>query len=144
MSATLLFTWGVMALLVLGSWLATRRIRPTLRPGRWQNFLEALVEVIRNQIREVTHQDPTTGGHPVMMLACPGLRVALATTHRYRSLRQAKPGEGGSYVEGKTSLKPSERPDRCKSCPAKAGHQPEPSVAWSRSDPDCEAYTGGL
>ncbi|BCX81997.1 6-pyruvoyltetrahydropterin/6-carboxytetrahydropterin synthase [Methylomarinovum caldicuralii] len=61
-----------------------------------------------------------------------------------RSLRQAKPGEGGSYVEGKTSLKPSERPDRCKSCPAKAGHQPEPSVAWSRSDPDCEAYTGGL
>ncbi|BCX82611.1 F-type H+-transporting ATPase subunit a [Methylomarinovum caldicuralii] len=58
LSATLLFTWGVMALLVLGSWLATRRIRPTLRPGRWQNFLEALVEVIRNQIREVTHQDP--------------------------------------------------------------------------------------
>ncbi|BCX82111.1 transposase [Methylomarinovum caldicuralii] len=73
-------------------------------------------------------------------LAC----FAVVESERTRSLRQAKPGEGGSYVEGKTSLKPSERPDRCKSCPAKAGHQPEPSVAWSRSDPDCEAYTGGL
>ena len=31
-----------------------------------------------------------------------------------------------------------------KSRPAKAGHQPEPSVAWSGSDPGCEAYTGGV
>ncbi len=58
LTATLAFTWVVMALLVLGSWLATRRLEPTVRPGRWQNFLEALVEVIRRQIREVTHQDP--------------------------------------------------------------------------------------
>ena len=28
------------------------------------------------------------------------------------------------------------------SCPDKAGHQPEPSVAWDRGNPDCEAYTG--
>ena len=32
----------------------------------------------------------------------------------------------------------------CKSRPAKAGHQPEPSVAWSGGDPGCEAYTGGV
>jgi hypothetical protein len=30
-----------------------------------------------------------------------------------------------------------------KSRPAKAGHQPEPSVAWSEGDLGCEAYTGG-
>ncbi|HEB77587.1 MAG TPA: F0F1 ATP synthase subunit A [Methylothermaceae bacterium] len=57
-TATLVYTWLVMALLVLGSWLATRRLEPTVRPGRWQNFLEALVEVICRQIQEVTHQDP--------------------------------------------------------------------------------------
>ncbi len=58
LTATLVFTWIVMALLVLGSWLATRRMSVVVRPGRWQNFLEALVSVIRGQIREVTHQDP--------------------------------------------------------------------------------------
>jgi len=58
LNATLAYTWLVMALLVGGSWLATRRLEPTLRPGPWQNFLEALVEVIRRQIREVTRQDP--------------------------------------------------------------------------------------
>ncbi len=58
LTATLVSTWMVMALLVLGSWLATRRLTVTVRPGRWQNFLEALVSVIRGQIRDVTHQDP--------------------------------------------------------------------------------------
>lgn len=58
LNATLVFTWGVMILLLLMAYLATRRLEPTLRPGRWQNFLEALVEVIGSQIREVTHQDP--------------------------------------------------------------------------------------
>jgi len=57
LTATLVYTWLVMALLVLGSWLATRGLQPTVRPGRWQNFLEALVVVIRGQIAEVTHQD---------------------------------------------------------------------------------------
>ncbi len=57
-NATLVYTWGVMALLVLGAWLATRRLSSTVRPGRWQNFLESLVNVIRGQIRDVTHQAP--------------------------------------------------------------------------------------
>lgn len=47
-----------MVLLVLGSYLATRGLKPAVRPGSWQNFLEALVEVVGDQIREVTHQDP--------------------------------------------------------------------------------------
>ncbi|HHJ38369.1 MAG: F0F1 ATP synthase subunit A [Methylothermaceae bacteria B42] len=57
-NATLVYTWGVMALLVFGAWLATRRLSPKIRPGRWQNFLESLVNVIRGQIRDVTHQEP--------------------------------------------------------------------------------------
>jgi hypothetical protein len=28
--------------------------------------------------------------------------------------------------------------------PAKAGDQPEPSVAWFGGNPDCEAYTGSM
>jgi len=33
-------------------------------------------------------------------------------------------------------------PGRGQACPAKVGNQPEPSVAWSRGDLGCEAYTG--
>ncbi|GAB6066775.1 F0F1 ATP synthase subunit A [Methylothermus subterraneus] len=58
LSATLVFTFGVMLLLALGAYLATRRLKPEVRPGPWQNFLEALIEVIAGQIQEVTHQDP--------------------------------------------------------------------------------------
>lgn len=57
-NATLVFSWLVAALLVIGSWLATRRLQPSVRPGRWQNFLESLISIIRGQIREVTKQDP--------------------------------------------------------------------------------------
>lgn len=58
LNATLVFTWGVMVLLWLGSYLATRSLKPAVRPDRWQNFLEALMDVMGGQIREVTHQDP--------------------------------------------------------------------------------------
>ncbi len=54
----LLFSWLVMALLVGGSWLMTRKLAlgPTLT-GR-QCFVEGLVEVIAGQIRDVTQQSP--------------------------------------------------------------------------------------
>ena len=58
LTATLAFTWAVMGLLVLGALLATRGLKPELKPTAWQNFLEALVDVISDQVREVTHQDP--------------------------------------------------------------------------------------
>lgn len=58
LSATIVATWVVMAVLVLGSYLATRRLSPTLRPGRWQHLLEVLVTGIRDQIREVGQHDP--------------------------------------------------------------------------------------
>jgi F-type H+-transporting ATPase subunit a len=58
LSATIVYTWIVMAVLVLSAYLATRRVSATLRPGRWQNLLEVLVSGMRDQIREVSQHDP--------------------------------------------------------------------------------------
>lgn len=49
-------TWGIMAVLTLGSWLATRHL--SLRPTRFQAALEMVVEVITAQIRETMETDP--------------------------------------------------------------------------------------
>ena len=53
LNATIAFTWGVMALLVLGSWLATRNLSTGRRISRWQNLLEVLVGYVRAQVRDV-------------------------------------------------------------------------------------------
>ena len=58
LNATLLFTWGIMVLLVAGSFLVTRHISPGVRIPRWQNLLEMVVAGIRDQIRDISHQDP--------------------------------------------------------------------------------------
>jgi F-type H+-transporting ATPase subunit a len=58
LNATLAFTWLVMALLVGGSYLVTRRLSTTEHISRWQNLLEVLVTGMRDQIRDVSHQDP--------------------------------------------------------------------------------------
>lgn len=58
-SATLIFTWFVMALLALLARWITRRLTPDTTLSPWQNLLEVLVEGIQGQIRDVTHQDPT-------------------------------------------------------------------------------------
>jgi len=55
---TILFTWLVMTLLVAGSYLITRNLRSEGSLSRWQNLLEVLVNAIRDQIREVSRQDP--------------------------------------------------------------------------------------
>jgi F-type H+-transporting ATPase subunit a len=47
-----------MALLTGVSWLVTRRLSPEPPLSRWQNVLEAIVDVVRNQIREVSNQEP--------------------------------------------------------------------------------------
>jgi F-type H+-transporting ATPase subunit a len=58
LNATILFTWLVMVLLALISWLITRRLSTGTEMSRWQNLLEVLVAGIRDQIREVSHQEP--------------------------------------------------------------------------------------
>lgn len=57
-NATLLYTWGVMFVLVLGSWLISRRLSPDIYMSRWQNLLEVLVTMIQEQIREASRQAP--------------------------------------------------------------------------------------
>lgn len=55
-STAVAVTWGIMLVLVLGSWLSTRRL--SLRPSRWQAALELLVETIDGQIRDTMQVDP--------------------------------------------------------------------------------------
>lgn len=58
LNATILFSWLVMAILTLTSWVCTRRLTMGERIPRLQNFLEVLVTGMRDQIRDVAQQDP--------------------------------------------------------------------------------------
>jgi F-type H+-transporting ATPase subunit a len=57
-SATIVFTWLVMALLLGISLLATRKLRVKPPISRWQHLLEIVVSYMRKQIGEITNQDP--------------------------------------------------------------------------------------
>jgi len=57
-NATIAFTWAIMALLTLGAWLITRQLTTGPKLSRWQNLLEVLVTGMRDQIREVSRQEP--------------------------------------------------------------------------------------
>jgi F-type H+-transporting ATPase subunit a len=54
LNATILYTWLLMALLVMGSWLVTRKLSGGTRLSRGQNLLEILVLAIRGQIGELS------------------------------------------------------------------------------------------
>lgn len=58
LNATLLYTWLVMAILVLVSWFVTRKLSTGTSLSRGQNLLEVLVTVLRTQIHEVSQQEP--------------------------------------------------------------------------------------
>jgi len=57
-NSTMVYTWFVMIVLVVGSWLITRRITSDVKIPRWQNLLETLVGALRNQIRDISQQPP--------------------------------------------------------------------------------------
>ena len=46
-NVTILYTWLVMAILVVGSWLITRNLSSEMNVSRWQHFLEVIISVIR-------------------------------------------------------------------------------------------------
>ena len=56
-NATLFYTWIIMALLALGSWLITRRLSSGTTLSRGQNLLETIVKLLQDQIEEVSGQD---------------------------------------------------------------------------------------
>jgi F-type H+-transporting ATPase subunit a len=58
LNATILVTWLVMALIVMLSVLATRKLSANLVPTRWQLLLETLVSEMQRQIRDVSQHDP--------------------------------------------------------------------------------------
>ncbi|MDB9343886.1 F0F1 ATP synthase subunit A [Nodularia spumigena CS-586/05] len=59
LNATIVFTWLVMFLLVLVSWLITRNLKVKPQISRWQNILEIIIDTINQQIREVSQQEPS-------------------------------------------------------------------------------------
>jgi F-type H+-transporting ATPase subunit a len=58
LNATLLFTWAVMLVLVIGSKLITRKLSMGMQRSRWQNLLEIVVIAIEKQIEEVGLRHP--------------------------------------------------------------------------------------
>jgi F-type H+-transporting ATPase subunit a len=58
LSATIVFTWVVMAVLIVLVRLATRRLSTGMSMTRQQNMFEMLITFMRSQIREITGQDP--------------------------------------------------------------------------------------
>lgn len=57
-NATMIFTWVIMALLLFFSWLATHRLSTDIHITRWQNLLEVIVSTIRDQIKEISQDNP--------------------------------------------------------------------------------------
>lgn len=58
LNRTIVYTWLVMALLFLVSWLVTRRLTTDEHLPRWQNILESTVLGMIGQIREVSEKNP--------------------------------------------------------------------------------------
>jgi F-type H+-transporting ATPase subunit a len=55
---TIVITWILMALLTIGSWLVTRGISLEPPISRWQIVLEMIIGFMRDQIRQVSQQEP--------------------------------------------------------------------------------------
>ena len=55
---TIVTTWGLMLVLVVASWLITRKLKTDLHISRWQSFLEIIVTGINEQIKEVGLNKP--------------------------------------------------------------------------------------
>jgi F-type H+-transporting ATPase subunit a len=58
LNATIVYTWGLMFVLALGSRVVTSRLSTGLDRSRWQNLLEIIVTSIEQQIGEVGLTDP--------------------------------------------------------------------------------------
>ena len=52
LNATIVFTWGLMLVLAVGSRLITRNLSTDLQRSRWQNLLEIVVTAIEKQIED--------------------------------------------------------------------------------------------
>ena len=58
LNLTIVTTWVLMILMVTGAWLITRKLKSDIKTSRWQNILEMLVLMIKDQIKEVGLNKP--------------------------------------------------------------------------------------
>ena len=58
LNSTIVTTWGLMAVLTIGSWLVTRNLSTGINISQWQNLLEIIVGGVKQQIQEVGLQEP--------------------------------------------------------------------------------------
>jgi len=58
LSATIVFTWGLMLLLTIGSKIITHKLSTDHKRSRWQNLLEMVVMGMEKQIEEVGLSQP--------------------------------------------------------------------------------------
>ena len=58
LNATIVFTWGIMFVLTVGSKLITRKLSTEIKRSRWQNLLEMIVTGMEKQIEEVGLSQP--------------------------------------------------------------------------------------
>ena len=58
LNATIVFTWALMAVLVIGAALITRNLATGHQRSRWQNLLEIVVTAIVSQIEDVGLKEP--------------------------------------------------------------------------------------
>jgi F-type H+-transporting ATPase subunit a len=56
---TIVTTWAIMLILIMGSMLITRKLKTGLQISRWQCVLEMIVTTINNQIKEVGLDNPS-------------------------------------------------------------------------------------
>ena len=63
LNGTIVFTWGLMVVMVVGSRMITRKLSTGLERSRWQNLLEIVVTGIEKQIKDVglTHPEKYIG-----------------------------------------------------------------------------------
>lgn len=58
LNATIVYTWALMLVLVIGAKLITRRLTSDIHISRWQNALEIIVTGILDQMKEIGLQKP--------------------------------------------------------------------------------------
>jgi len=58
LNGTILYTWIVMVILTVGSWLVTRRLSTGARISRWQHALEVIVDGMRRQVMQISRREP--------------------------------------------------------------------------------------
>lgn len=58
LNETIVFTWIVMALIMITVWLVTRRVKTSPPLTRFQSIIETILGYIREQIGEITEQNP--------------------------------------------------------------------------------------